>query len=87
MRALRLQWSRAFNLVCEVALNVNNPMKVCNNYYKLNNYITTMLICGTYMFEFSVSKDMKSMLHKKRGGSMEDSGTFISNDNFQGSEN
>ena len=40
-----------------------------------------MVICGIYMFEFSVNKDMKSMLHKKGGGSREDSGTFMSNFN------
>ena len=38
------------------------------------------------MFEFSVSKDMKSMLHRKRGGSKEGSGTFMSNINCQGIE-
>ena len=27
-----------------------------------------MVICGSYMFEFNVNKDMKSMLHKKGGG-------------------
>ena len=31
------------------------------------------------MFEFSRSKDMKSMLHKKGGGNREGSGTFMSN--------
>ena len=30
-----------------------------------------MVMCGSYMFEFSVSKDMKCMLHKKGGGSRE----------------
>ena len=33
-----------------------------------------MVICGSYMFEFSASKDIKSMLHMKGGG-----GTFMSN--------
>ena len=27
--------------------------------------MSAMVICGSYMFEFSVSKDMKSMLHMK----------------------
>ena len=31
------------------------------------------------MFEFSVSKDMKSMVHKKGGDTRESSGTFMSN--------
>ena len=39
------------------------------------------------MFEFSVSKDMKSMLHRKGGGSREGSGTFLSNTICQGIEN
>ena len=46
-----------------------------------------MVICGSYMFEFSVSKDMKSMLHQKGGGNREGSGTFISNTSCQGIEN
>ena len=46
-----------------------------------------MVRCGSYTFEFSVSKAMKSMLHKKGGGSREDSGTFMSNSNHQGIEN
>ena len=33
---------------------------------------------GSYMFEFSVSKDMKSMLHMTGDGSREGSGTFTS---------
>jgi hypothetical protein len=39
------------------------------------------------MFEFCVSKDMKSMLHKRGGGSREGSDTFMSNTNRQGIEN
>ena len=35
-----------------------------------------MVKCGSYMFKFSVSKDMKSMLHMMGGGSREGSGTF-----------
>ena len=46
-----------------------------------------MIIHGSYMFEFSLSKDMISMLHKKEGGSREGSGTVISNTNWQGIEN
>ena len=46
-----------------------------------------MLICGSYMFEFSVSKDMVSMFHMKGGGNREGSGTFTSNTNCQGIEN
>ena len=44
-----------------------------------------MILCGSYIFEFSASKDMKSTLHKKGGGSRE--GTFMSNTNCQGIEN
>ena len=40
-----------------------------------------MVICGFYMFKFSVSKDMKKM---KGGGSGEGSGTFMSNTHCQG---
>jgi len=36
-------------------------MKVNNIEYKLKNSISTMVICGSYMFEFSVSKDMKKL--------------------------
>ena len=46
-----------------------------------------MVICGIYMFEFSVRKDMKSMLHKKGRGSREGSNTSMSNTNCQGIEN
>ena len=46
-----------------------------------------MVRCGSYMFEFSVSKDMKFMLHMKGGGSKQGNGTFMSNTNCQGIEN
>jgi len=39
------------------------------------------------MFEFSSSKEMKSMLHRKRGGKREDSSTFVFNINCEGIEN
>ena len=39
------------------------------------------------MFKYSVSKDMKSMLYRKGGGSREGSGTFMSNTNWQGVDN
>jgi hypothetical protein len=35
-----------------------------------------MVLCGGYMFEFSVSKDMKMRGYNKRGGSWEGSDTF-----------
>ena len=38
-------------------LNVNNLMKVSNTKCKLKHWISTMVICGSYKFEFSVSKD------------------------------
>ena len=34
-------------------------MKVINNKYKLKHEISAIVICGIYMFEFSVSKDVK----------------------------
>jgi hypothetical protein len=34
-------------------------MKVSNIKCKLEQEISTMVICGSYMFEFSVDKDMK----------------------------
>ena len=43
-----------------------------------------MIICGNYMFEVSVNKDMKPMLQRKRGGSGR---TFMSNTSCQGIEN
>ena len=41
-----------------------------------------MVICGTYMFEFSVSKDVKEK-YNKEGGSRESSGTIMFNINCQ----
>ena len=46
-----------------------------------------MIICESYIFEINVNKDMKSMFQKKKGGSREDNGTFMSNTNCQGIEN
>ena len=43
-----------------------------------------MVISGTYMFEFSVSKDM---LHRMKGGSKKDNNTFMSNTNYRGIKN
>ena len=40
-------------------LNNTNPMKVSNIKCKPKHQISTMIICGSYMFEFSVSKDME----------------------------
>ena len=34
-------------------------MKVSNVECKLKHYISTMVICESYMFEFSVGKDME----------------------------
>ena len=42
-----------------------------------------MVVCGSYMFEFSVSKDMKIRGYNKGGGSREGSGTFMYNTNYQ----
>ena len=47
-----------------------------------------MIICESYMFEFSVSKNMKEeKIYNKGGGSREGSNTFMSNTNCQGIEN
>ena len=46
-----------------------------------------MELCGSYMFEYSVSKDMKFMLHRKGGSNRKGRNTFMSNTNCQGSEN
>ena len=45
-----------------------------------------MVICGSYMFELSVSKDMK-IIYNKEGGSKEGNNTFMSNTNCQRIEN
>ena len=45
-----------------------------------------MIIRGSSMFQFSVSKDMKKG-YKKGCGSREGSGIIISNTNHQGIEN
>jgi hypothetical protein len=42
-----------------------------------------MVICGSYMFEFSVGKDIKEKRQDKGGGSREGSNTFMSNTNYQ----
>ena len=34
-------------------------MKVSNAEFELKHQISTMVICGSYMFECSVDKDMK----------------------------
>ena len=43
-----------------------------------------MIICGSYILEFSVSKDVKRIGYNKGGGSREGSGIFMSNTNYQG---
>ena len=51
-------------------LNITNPMKVNDIICKLKQEISTVVIisCGSYMFEFSVSKEMKKKINndKKR---------------------
>ena len=43
-----------------------------------------MVTSRSYMFEFSVNKDMKIRIYgNKEGGSREDSGPFMSNTNCQ----
>jgi hypothetical protein len=51
-----------------------------------------MVICGSYMHKFSVSKDKKKINNGKRkkekgGGSREGGGAFMSNTNYQRIEN
>ena len=54
-----------------------------------------MVICESYMFEFSVDKDLKKKIKRRRrrrrrnegGGSRKGSNTFMSNTNCQGIEN
>ena len=40
-------------------LNVINHVKVSNLKYKLKHCISNMVICGSYISEFSIGKDMK----------------------------
>ena len=47
-------------------LNINNPMKVSNIKSKFKHQISTLVICGSYMFEFSVTKDIKINNNDKR---------------------
>jgi hypothetical protein len=42
-------------------LNITNPMKVSKIKCKLKHWISTMVICGSYMHKYSVSKDMKKI--------------------------
>jgi hypothetical protein len=43
-----------------------------------------MVVCGSYMFEFSVSNDMENTyINNKGGGSREGSSTSMSNTNCQ----
>jgi hypothetical protein len=47
-----------------------------------------MIICRSYIFEFSVSKNMKKEKgYNKEGGRREGSGTVISNTNCQRIQN
>ena len=68
-------------------LDVNNHVKVRNIKCKFKHQMLTIVTCGSYMLEFSVSRDMKSMVHKKGGGSREGSGTFMPYTNCQGFQN
>ena len=57
-----MQWKRtAQNMMFSVwytTPNANNHVEVGNIKCKLKHYILTMVICGSYMFKFSVNKDM-----------------------------
>jgi hypothetical protein len=43
-----------------------------------------MVICGSYLLGFGVSKDMKQKGYTKGGGNREGNGIFMSNTNCQG---
>ena len=45
-------------------------MKILNIKCKLQHLIPTMVICGSYVFKFNVSSDMKKW-HNKGGGCRE----------------
>ena len=47
-------------------LNITYLMKESNIKCKLKYYIATMVICGSYMHEFSVSKDMKKKINNDK---------------------
>ena len=49
--------------------------------------MSTMVICGSYMFEFSVSKDMIKNIYIKGGGNREGGSTFMSSIECQKIEN
>jgi hypothetical protein len=57
-------------------------MKASNIKCKLKHYISTMVICGSYMHEFSVSKDTRgknlTTIKEKGCGSREGGGAFMS---------
>ena len=47
-------------------MNTTDPMKVSNIECKLKYDISTMVIYGSYMYEFSVNKDMIFFNNDKR---------------------
>ena len=55
-------------------------MKVGNIKCKLKHQISTMVICRSYRFEFSISKDMEKG-YNKGGGNRQGSNPFFSNTN------
>ena len=55
-------------------------MKVSNITCKLEQLISTMVICGSCMFEFSVSKNVEKG-YNKGGDNKEGNGTFMSKTN------
>ena len=63
-------------------------MKVSNIKYKFKYQLSTIVICGSYMHEFGVSKDMKKyqQRYKEKGGGSGE-GAFVSNTNYQRIEN
>jgi hypothetical protein len=61
-------------------------MKVSNIKCKLKHEISTMVICGGYIFEFSVDKDMKK-IYIIREVAVGSGGAFVSNTNHQRVEN
>jgi hypothetical protein len=62
-------------------------MKVSNIKCELKHSISTMVICGSYMHEFSFSKDIREKINndkrRKEVAVGEGGGAFMSNTNYQ----
>ena len=45
-------------------VDANNPMKLSNMKCKIKHLKSTMVICGNYILEFNVNKDMRKRKKK-----------------------